>query len=245
MANNEALQNQTGEYDQLASEYYDALLHPTCANFRALSYGFIREAVHAIGRNFSTSLEIGAGKSLLAELRQDGMDCFGELTISDKHANMLAHSDRLQQYFNHRTIVDMSVASVNEMLLENFELVVGSLIDPYNGSPLWANLKEITFKGGYVIVTTPSYDWAQQFRNSSDAKYDFAEFASGDQRISVRSVVLEPKDQIALAERCGFKLVQLKQKFCSELLPEQLSPKLKYVLTHQLPAVTGYVFVSS
>ncbi len=55
-------------YDALASEYYDAQLHPTCANCGELSSRFLSThfGKHAISTR--SALEVGTGKSILAEV---------------------------------------------------------------------------------------------------------------------------------------------------------------------------------
>lgn len=235
-----------GEYEEAANEYYDAKLHPTCANFRTLSYFFIEALLSASPRHFSRCLEIGAGRSVLAELRKKGLDRFGQLTISDKSKSMLRHSRDLVPFYDLELLLDVEdVPEMRRVCAERYDLVVASLADPYNGNALWRSLKEIVNIAGQVILTTPSYEWARAFRKESQSKlYDVAEFiTSGGSNLYFRSVVFPPDEQISMCYRFDFQIDRLEQIYCDPIPEAELSSKLHAVRRNQLPAVTGYVLV--
>ena len=81
-----------GEYEDLASEYYDPLRHPTCANFREASDlllgGWLRE-YSAAG---AWICEVGAGRSTVAEQLAMRNISLNRLTLADSSAEMLAYS---------------------------------------------------------------------------------------------------------------------------------------------------------
>src|SRR5262249_14434669 len=78
-------------YALVASEYYDAHRHPTCANFRLASALYIREKLLDLvltGR----VLDVGAGLSIITELFIEKNRPLGDLTLVDGSIEMIAHS---------------------------------------------------------------------------------------------------------------------------------------------------------
>lgn len=236
----------TDYYEALSDEYYDRILHPTCANFRTLSYDFVRRALYETAHPINRSLEVGAGRSIVAELRRNGLDRIRWLTISDKSRGMLRHSNELNDYYEEEKLVDIIDSQRIHYNFDNmkFDLVVSSLADPYNSRAFWRSLRKLVVGGGRVIFTTPSYEWTRIFRRENQSNmFGVAEFQSVcGTTLHVPSIVLSPDDQIAMCQEFGFEVEYLEQIYCNSIPLEELSPKLKATRSKRQPAVTGYMF---
>src|SRR2546429_557442 len=81
-----------GSYEELASEYYDPLRHPTCANFREASALILKKWVMAHPGQFRW--EVGAGDSVLAELLSESAPGTKGVVIADASLSMLKYSSR-------------------------------------------------------------------------------------------------------------------------------------------------------
>lgn len=233
------------EYEDISDEYYDPRRHPTCANFRRLSLGFVDRFLSSQSRRFERCLEIGAGRSVLAELRRNGNNRLGFVTISDKSEKMLRHSRDLEAFYDRALLLDVESVPRSTSGFEQSDLVAASLADPYNTSSLWRFLSEAVVAGGTVVFTVPSYEWASTFRRHNQAgQYDVAEFVSRNGTVMyLPSFILTPDEQIALGHRFGFRIDRLEQAYCDAIADSELSPKLISVRAKRLPAVTGYVFI--
>lgn len=239
-------QREVVDYDYVADEYYDAALHPTCANFERLSYQFVEERLTQSRRRFGRSLEVGAGKSVLARMREKGIDRIVSLTISDKSETMLRHSRDLARYYESAIILDVEDSNNSAARLgAQYDLVVASLADPYNGNALWSFLKTVVVASGWVILTTPSYEWCRRFRSEKQSSlFDVAEFVTRDgTRKLLPSIVFPPEEQLALCSRFGFRVDRLEQAYCDQIPPSELSPKLTVAIEDDLPVLTGYVLI--
>lgn len=232
------------EYGELADEYYDPTRHPTCANFRKLSYLLIEKILSASPELFNKCLEIGAGRSVMAELRKNGLERLGHLTISDKSERMLRHSSDLAPYYDADLLLDIEdTPNIRRVCTGQYDLVVASLSDPYNGEALLQSLKKIIDFEGRVILTTPSHEWANAYRKKSQSGlYNVAVFISKDgTRHYLRSIILPIDEQIELCDRFDFRISCLEQIYCDQIPAVELSTKLAIVRRNRLPAVTGYV----
>src|SRR5690606_35896916 len=85
-----------GSYEALASEYYDAVRHPTCANFREASRLIINSWLDTAWPDSGWVCEVGAGQSLLAELIEERELPFDRVLITDASPSMLRHSQHWQ-----------------------------------------------------------------------------------------------------------------------------------------------------
>jgi hypothetical protein len=121
-------------------------------------------------------------------------------------------------------------------------VVVSSLGDAYNDLEFWKNLSEIVAPHGHVIYTTPSYDWAYEFRNPNDPEdMRTAEFELEDGRtVKVPSIVLRQEEQTAVVEECGFQVADVEQFPLSRLRAKPVSEKLVSTRGSRVSIVTGY-----
>ena len=90
---------ETGTYSELSSEYYDSVKHPTCADFRdagrLLLYDFVDQGLI---RSDGRTIEVGAGRSLVAEVLSARDRSIEGLLITDISFEMLWHSREFSEH---------------------------------------------------------------------------------------------------------------------------------------------------
>src|SRR5258708_2843943 len=85
-------------YELVALEYYDPHKHPTCANFREASAGILRDWLAQLFPNGpGRACEVGAGRSILAELLDRQRVPLDDLLITDSSPSMLSYSSGWRQ----------------------------------------------------------------------------------------------------------------------------------------------------
>jgi hypothetical protein len=221
-------------YDQLADEYYDAELHPTCANFREGSKALIGEWLTASHR--PTICEIGAGKSIVVEVaaEEERLDPIS-LVLVDESVRMLRHSNTGGSF----VVADACALPTSA----TFEVIVASLGDPYNVPAFWGEVARACEPGADVFFTTPSYEWATTFRDPDAAEQADFVTTSGE-HVWIPSYIASASDQAAMGRAVGLRL-QMKKDFYATELSGPLSPKLSASAQHNDPIVTGYWFEKS
>jgi SAM-dependent methyltransferase len=212
-------------YAAVASEYYDAARHPTCANFREASSLYIRPRLFRVFEPASLVCEVGTGKSLVAEL-YEGSDLHPrQLILTDIAADMLEHS-------RHWAKADVTLCVSDARTLpfgdNQFELLVSSLGDPYNDRTFWSETARVLKRGGHCFFTTPAYDWATTFRSHGDVgDFTVAEFETRSGRsVRVPSLILHPHKQIEMIEQSGLCVIECVSVPIEHLKGLDLSPKL-------------------
>ena len=78
-------------YETLAPEYYDPVRHPTCANFRYASKQIIKPWLEKL-TDYRPICEVGAGKSVAAELLLEAGESTADLFLTDSSQSMLEYS---------------------------------------------------------------------------------------------------------------------------------------------------------
>lgn len=231
-------QPKIASYEALASEYYDANRHPTCHNFREASRLVVRRWMAETQFPGESICEVGAGKSLAAEILEElGLSVEG-LLITDASPSMLAYSSGWSQKGVHTVVApadEIPVASAST------SLVVSSLGDPYNQPSFWREANRVLEPGGYLIFTTPSYEWAAEFRSSSGpAMLAAAEFETADgDHLFVPSYVYPEHEQTIHIKEAGLRLVEITHVPLS-WLAGRISSKLR-VVERDTSIVTGYL----
>lgn len=221
-------------YAALAAEYYDRNRHPTCANFRDASEQLLARLVPDAAP--ARSCEVGAGRSLLAELvaRRGGEP--RDLLLTDESPEMLAHS---ADWRGRGAVLSVAPAHRLPVRDRSLDLVVASLADPYDDGPFWSELARVLAPSGRAVVTAPSWKWASAFRSNGAAR-DAAEFELADgSRLSVPSLVRPVEAEVRLIEECGLRALEVRAAPRSALRGP-LSPKLR-VLAPEDPVAVGYV----
>jgi SAM-dependent methyltransferase len=209
-----------GTYADLASEYYDPIRHPTCANFREGSQALIARWLNELVKSDDDVLETGAGASLVAEwLEEEGQE-LSTLVIADSSKEMLRYSRRPS------VPLKMLVCDSQRLPLasESFNIIVASLGDPYNTPEFWVEAARLLRPNGHVIFTTPSFDWADQFRDRAAS----AEFVLRDGRtISVPSFIESEERQREIIGLSGLVLIDVRSFQDTEIRSTPRSPKLR------------------
>jgi SAM-dependent methyltransferase len=225
-------------YESLAAEYYNGRLHPTCANFREGSKAVLNWWLAHLAPAELVFCEVGAGKSLLAELLSPRLKRLDNVFLLDRSPSMLEYSRRWAELGAHLLVAD---ALHIPLASDSVDVIVASLGDPYNLGDFWVEARRLLKPGGMVFFTTPSYDWARAFRDQPSAGANVAEFeVSGTRRVLVESYILPINDQATLLRRSLLAIEETVQVPMSALKETPLSLKL---LPHRGPGasvVTGY-----
>jgi ubiquinone/menaquinone biosynthesis C-methylase UbiE len=188
----------THTYGDVASEYYDPQRHPTCANFREASDHIIWSWLREILTSDVAVLETGAGRSTVAEwLAKHPLD-LRAFFATDIALEMLGYTCATSR---RPPILCVCDAEALPFAANSFQVVVSSLADPYNTPVFWRELSRVVRTSGYVLFTTPSFNWAHEYRNG----VSFAEFATEDgQLITVPSFIESSRVQQRMMELAGF-----------------------------------------
>jgi ubiquinone/menaquinone biosynthesis C-methylase UbiE len=226
-------------YGYLAKEYYDELLHPTCANFRIASKELINDFIKTSNIRKNNVLEIGAGKSVLIEVLEELNFSIENLIISDKEKNMLHHTESMNKNKSY-SLIETDAQSTN-FPDDTFDLIVSSLGDPYNTEKLWSEISRILLPGGLCIFTTPSYEWSNTFRKSPNV-HKYAEFITLlKEKVYVPSFIYDFGEQKQLIEKFNLSIQTSRAINLSQLSTTNISTKLLINNESELPIVTGYL----
>jgi SAM-dependent methyltransferase len=228
------LDRRVDAYDAVADEYYDRVRHPTCADFRRAGRALLRGLLPSVPAD--ESCEVGAGASLLAELREERGEALAGLLITDQQESMLRYSERWGRRGARLAVASASALPVPD---ESLRLLVGSLADPYDDARFWREARRVLAPGGSCIVTVPSHVWASAFR-AHGAGGEAAEFElrSGE-TVRMPSFVRQPSAERRLIEASGMLFDSATAVALGELEPP-LSPKL-LGLEPDDPVVSAYV----
>jgi ubiquinone/menaquinone biosynthesis C-methylase UbiE len=158
------------EYERVGAEYYDPELHPTCANFRSASEQIV---ARWLGATSGQVVEVGCGRSVVAELLRGQRSNLRALTLLDSSWTMLRHS---LPFVESGAMLVLSEA--DELALRDgvADLLVASLGDPYNSEAFWRASRRVVRTDGRIIFSTPSFEWSTAFRRSMHHPPDVAEF---------------------------------------------------------------------
>lgn len=226
-------------YQDIACEYYDAVRHPTCANFREASAILIRRWLQKLPREACWFCEVGAGKSLLAELLTAEGSPPADLIITDSSPAMLSYSRPWAGTRTHLVLSDSMMLPIKD---DGLDLIVSSLGDPYNLPGFWREVYRTLKPGGWAFFTTPAYDWATAFRDSSGSDLEFAEFELlGGECVQVPSWISPAKEQIEMIEESGLHVQERSHVPILEIASQSLSPKLLTQRGPNADVVEGYL----
>ncbi len=226
-------------YEDIACEYYDSIRHPTCANFREASAILIRRWLQRLPPGACWFCEVGAGKSLLAELLATEGSPPADLIITDSSPAMLSYSRPWAGTRTHLVLSDSIMLPITD---EGLDLVVSSLGDPYNLPAFWREVYRTLKPGGSAFFTTPAYDWASAFRDSSGSDLEFAEFELlGGECVQVPSWIYPAEKQVEMIEESGLHVKESSRVSILEIASHYLSPKLLMERGQNADVVEGYL----
>jgi SAM-dependent methyltransferase len=225
-------------YDDVASDYYDPIRHPTCANFAELSNAFLVPRIHRYAAVDMNILEVGAGRSTVAPaLHKQGLP-LTQLNLLDQSDRMLAHS---QEWERSGARLLIGNACRTELPAEHFKLIVSALGDPYNCPTFWREVARLLELGGVCLFTSPATEWAVRFRAADAEAQAHAEFVVADGSTLLVPSKIQPLDrQVRMVEDAGLHVVDVDGLSAEELL-DVPSPKLLLdERTRRLPIVRGF-----
>jgi ubiquinone/menaquinone biosynthesis C-methylase UbiE len=226
-------------YNEIAPEYYDAVRHPTCANFRIASERIISSWLNRLCTWQTRICEVGAGRSLLLEFllsRPNGIN--EQVIITDASATMLQYSQSLAA----TAAATFMVAPAHQLPFCDHELslVLASLGDSYNYPEFWLEARRVLMPGGHVIFTTPSHKWASAFRERSDPRV--AEFElTGARTVRAPSWIYDVDTQLEMTRSSGFCTVEVDGITIDELNATRISEKLRLPELKTAPILNGYL----
>jgi len=232
------IETNVSSYEDVSTEYYDSVLHPTCANFREASKHLISEWFQRSPLIQSSVCEIGAGKSLVAELLLERQYLQNLLLVFDSSQGMLGYSKEFLDPFTRLALAEASNLPIPS---ESMNLAVSSLGDPYNYSAVWNEVYRVLKPGALWYFTTPAYDWSIAYRAQSGF-FDLAAFELRDGQDALLPSFIYPRDeQLTLFENSGFLVREYAAVTASALTSNRISPKLLLNRGPNAIIVEGYV----
>jgi len=234
-----ALISSAVSYELVAQEYYDRERHPTCANFREASRLLFRRWLSRVP-NQKLICEVGAGKSLIAEILTDTRRSLDTLTLVDESPAMLDYSQDLKDF---GVRLDLASAFALPYDSASFDVVASCLGDPYNSICFWTEVCRVLKPDGICLFTIPSWEWAEAFRERADINSmhsSMFELSDGSQ-ISLPSHIYSQHDQTRLLESANLEVSEVSQVLIRDLSGQKLSQKLLVRRGADASVVTGYV----
>jgi SAM-dependent methyltransferase len=226
-------------YEDIALEYYDSIRHPTCANFREASAIMLRRWLQETPHETGWFCEVGAGKSLLAELLAAEGSSAADMIITDSSPSMLSYS---RQWANAKTHLVLGDSMMLPIADDRLDLVVSSLGDPYNVPDFWREVFRVLRPNGTALFTTPAYAWATAFRDSSASDLESAEFELLDgESVQVPSWIYPAEAQVEMIKKSGLRIKEKTRVTLVEIASKPLSPKLLTERGLDADIVEGYL----
>ena len=221
-------------YEDVASEYYDPVRHPTCRDLHELSAKFLVRRLGAQLPRDGNLVELGPGCSILAP-EAAAAGSLSRVVLVDSSPSMLSYSNR---WIASGARSFIAPADATRLPSHTVSLVVSSLGDPYNLPGFWREVTRLLKPGGACLFTTPSFEWSSKFRRVSQR--EFAEFVRADGvRLLMPSYVSKEDEQVRMIQGAGL-YVKDRYAFGTEMLGTVPAPKLRCV-EPGTPVVTGYV----
>jgi hypothetical protein len=223
-------------YDDIATEYYDPVRHPTCANFSELSQAFLVPRIQKYAPAAREILEVGAGRSIVAPVMAANRLPLTRLTLLDQSPAMLEHSRGWEQSGARLLVADAARTGLPQ---ESFQLIVASLGDPYNGASFWHEVSRLLDARGVCLFTTPTPEWSERFRKGSDHRAAEFTLANGSM-VLVRSDIPSVAGHREIIGDAGLDVNEI-EAFGTAQLSGPVSPKLLVDgQRNALPVVRGF-----
>jgi SAM-dependent methyltransferase len=223
-------------YDDIAAEYYDAVRHPTCANFLELSAAFLVPRIQKHAPTAKNILEVGAGRSLVAPIMAAKNLPLSHVTLLDQSPRMLEHSREWEPRGARLLVSD---ATSTGLPPASFKLIVSSLGDPYNDANFWEEVSRLLDSKGVCLFTTPAREWSERFRAGSNRRAAEFLLANGA-TVSVRSDILSMASQSEIIDGVGIYLDEMQALDAAQLSGPLSSKLLVDGQTSSLPVVRGF-----
>ena len=224
-------------YESVATEYYDAVKHPTCANFRLASELFLRPRILRLGGSRSRWCEVGCGDSLAASLAVDLAKPLANILLTDGSLAMLRYSDRWVELGATAMVANATQLPTGSSVVD---LLIASLGDAYNVPSFWHEVERILSTAGLCLFTSPSQAWAHAFRNGHPL-HDQADFEVGGTLVRLPSYIYGDDDQLGMITASGLEVVEQAVVTIGDLGGAVLSPKLIPLRGPNAAVVSGWV----
>lgn len=190
-----------GSYAAVAAEYYDPELHPNSAGLGALSRGLLAELwpVEVTG----LVLETGAGKALAPELLRQSGQLGAKCILTDISREMLNYA----RQYNRPCYLSVASAAQLPVRARSVDVLLASLADPYFGKPFVREAHRVMGPGGFLLVSTPAWEWASWFRNQHEEEMQgTARFETKAGSVRVRSHIDAPAIREEVLSSGGFSI---------------------------------------
>lgn len=214
-------------YDDVASEYYDERLHPTCADFREASEAFLQSFFRR-EKPKGRIAEIGCGVSLLSKFTPES------LVLVDSSAQMLSKNKDTAE----KRLVNVETDSFGD---REFDWVFAILGDPYNSKPTWLNIARALKAKARGLFVVPSYYWASHFRRVAGGEYDgYARFDRADKSsVLLASAIYPQEGQVSLIHSVGLHVLEC-EHVPVRVINKIRSPKISGYLSADDPVLDCY-----
>jgi SAM-dependent methyltransferase len=205
-------------YDEVALEYYDTKLHPTCADFRVACRIFLEQLFKA-EKPQGRMADVGCGKSLLSEFVDQN------LVLVDASAKMLSQNAGPSE----KRLTNIEVKNFG---VAEFDWIFAILADPFNSITAWKNIGLALKENGRCVFVVPSYKWVSSFRvKAPDERSGFAHFVKGDNSsVYLPSAIYPQFEQESLIAAAGLYATNVANVSVGDL-PVVRSPKISEFLT--------------
>ena len=222
-------------YEDVAGEYYEPALHPTCASLRELSLNYMLPRMARLMAGDGRLVEIGAIGSVLAPAAAAAGVDMSRVVLIDSSPAMLGHSSAWAARGARLIEAD---AAVTGLPGGSAGLVVAALGDPYNEPAFWREVARILRPNGACLFTAPSFEWASRFRPEGEGEQ--AEFLRRDGAILLmKSNVPNRAGQAAMLAAAGLAMDD-EQGLTTSALDLAPAPKLLCV-PPGTPVIYGFM----
>jgi SAM-dependent methyltransferase len=220
----------------LAKEFYDPALHPTTANFRALSLDLLGQALpHLCAR--STVIEIGAARSIFLDIPSIRPVELPVICL-DHSTHMIRHSRQPNQG---NLILAIGDAEALPIQASTVDVLVASLGAPYNTLEFWREARRVLKPDARLYFTTPSFEWASVMRptTAGTGLTESASYSVRNSTIELLSITYAEEEQIALLAVAGITVVRVLRAPLSWIKQQDRASAVT-MLDENSTVVTGY-----
>lgn len=132
----------------------------------------------------------------------------GHVINLDWSARMLESRDR-----EHATSRIIGDATNMPFRPESIDVLIASLAAPFNVRQFWDEALRALRYGGFLLYTTPSYEWSRRDRNrdsSHHLKLDQARWLTKGSEFRFSSIVLPVERQVEMIESAGLNVKSIR-----------------------------------
>jgi hypothetical protein len=123
------------------------------------------------------------------------------------------------------------------------EIIISLLGDPYNSERFWSEASRVLKTGGLAFFTTPSWDWANAFREeAAEERVNTARFLTGEgDSLYIPSNIVTEIEQNQMMKKFGLHVVDILHFRLEQLRTRAYtSRKLTDYINSATPIVTAF-----